>query len=144
MKRRIFSTLLLAVFFLFAVNLKGDISWKSDPVITSFPSTFTKFVDIVSGESSWYYPWIGGTATVYVSAALKGVGKGVATLKNVSLIGKGPYVTWGGEPVKVGTMNTDGSWTSGEEPVSVGKREKIPMMLRTVIRGLGQRAVRVG
>ena len=95
-------------------------------MITSFPSTFTKYVDIVSGESNWYYPWIGGTASVYVSADLSGVGHGVATLKNVSLMGEGPFVTWGGTNKHFGTKNTDGSWTSGTANVSVEKSADIP------------------
>lgn len=73
MKRRFFSTLLLAVLFLFALNLNSNISWKSDPLITSFPSTFIKYVDIVSGESNWHYGGAGGTASVYVSADLPSV-----------------------------------------------------------------------
>ena len=58
MKRRFFSTVLFVVLCLFALNLKGDVSWQKgkDPLITSFPLEFNKYIDIVSGEVNWYYP----------------------------------------------------------------------------------------
>ena len=65
MKRRFFSTLLLAFLFLFALNLRGDVSWENDPMITSFPTAFTKYIDILSGEVRWYYGGeYAGVATV--------------------------------------------------------------------------------
>ena len=86
MKRRFFSFFALAVLFFSTLNLKGDVSWTRDPLITAWPHTLTKDVDIISGESSWCY---GSVARVWVSAELSGVGEGVATLKNVYLMGEG-------------------------------------------------------
>ena len=126
MKRRFFSTVLFVVLCLYALNLKGDVSWQNDPLITSFPLEFNKYIDIVSEEASWYYPWIGGTGSVTVSAELNGVGEGVATLKNVYLMGKPTLTTYGGEPTRFGTMNPDGSWKNATASVSVSREESIP------------------
>ena len=123
MKRRFFSTVLIAVLCLFALNVKGEVNWETHPVITSFPLEFNKYIDIVSGEVSWYH---GNTASVYVSADLNGVGEGVATLKNVYLMGKKKIVTHGGTPTYFGIKNPDGSWQNVSANVSVGKKVKIP------------------
>ena len=130
MKRRFFSTLLLAFLFLFALNVQGDISWKRDPMITSFPTTFTKYINILSGEVSWYYGGeYAGVASVWVSAELKGVGYGIATLKNVYLTGEPNIAIYGGARKDyVGTKDQDGhgSWRSGTGTVSVGRKVTVP------------------
>lgn len=42
MKRHFFSTGLLFFLCVFALTVKGDVSWQSDPMITTFPDTFNK------------------------------------------------------------------------------------------------------
>ena len=123
MKRRFFSTVLFVVLCLFALNLKGDVSWETHPVITSFPLEFNKYINIVSGEVSWYH---GNIASVYVSADLNGVGEGVATLKKVYLVGKKEVETYGGQPKYFGIKNPDGSWRNVSANISVGKKVEIP------------------
>jgi hypothetical protein len=83
MKQRFFSTLLFSVLFLFALTLRGDISYTSSPSVGTDFSSFTKYVDVVTGAESWYRDWIGGTVTVYVSADMEGVGQGQGTLTNI-------------------------------------------------------------
>ena len=123
MKRRFFLYILTFCLFLFTLNLKGDVSWTRDPLITAWPHTLIKYVDIISGESSWHY---GSVARVWVSAELSGVGEGVATLKNVYLMGAGELQIYGGEPTHFGTRRDDGSWESGTGSISVYRPVDIP------------------
>lgn len=127
MKRRFFSTVLFIFLCVFVLNVEGDITWNSHPQITSFPLEFNKYIDIVSGEVSWYYPWIGDTGSVTVSAELNGVGYGIATLKSVYLMGEPEIAIFGGYKDYVGTKdeNGPGSWTSGAGSASVSRRESI-------------------
>ena len=126
MKQRFFSTLLFSVLFLFALNLQGDISYTSKPSVSCWPSSFTKYVDIVTGESTWYYDWVSGTATVSVSAGMSGVGQGQGTLTNISIMGKPPIGTWQDKESDAGTANPDGSWSSGTGSASASYSESIP------------------
>ena len=87
MKQRIFSTLLFSVLLLFALNLRGDISYTSNPVVGVDFSSFTKYVDVVTGAESWYRVGTNGTVRVYVSAGMEGVGQGQGTLTSISIPG---------------------------------------------------------
>ena len=127
MKRRFFSTLLFFVLLLFALNLQGDVSYKREPMITTHPETFTKYIDILSNKVAW----AGGdnVAHVAISAELEGLGYGFATLKDVYLMGE-PSIAVYGNPKKYyfGTKdhNGRGSWKSGTTTVEAIKKEKIP------------------
>ena len=126
MKSRFFSTLLFFVLLLFALNLQGDVSYKQEPMITSFPLTFTKYIDILSEEVSWRH---GNMAHVAVSAELEGLGYAFATLKNVYLMGKGSRAVYGNpEKFSFGTKdhNGHGSWESGTNWASAIRKVEIP------------------
>ncbi|RKU09499.1 hypothetical protein C6503_21315 [Candidatus Poribacteria bacterium] len=129
MKRQfLFMTLLFSVLLLFALNLQGDNTYTSHPTVSVDHSSFTKYVDILTNESTWYLSWIGGTASVYVSAGMEGVGQGQGTLTNISIMGQGPIGTWQDKESDAGTKDQDGpgSWRSGTGTASTTYPASIP------------------
>ena len=112
MKQRFFSIFLFFVLFLLALNLQGGNSYTSHPSVGTDFSSLTKYVDIPTGAVSWYYPWIGDTITVYVSAGMEGVGQGQGTLTNISIPGllESEITTWQDEEDDAGTTDPDGSY----------------------------------
>ena len=140
MKQRFFSTLLFSVLFLFALTLRGDISYTSSPSVGTDFSSFTKYVDVVTGAESWYRDWIGGTVTVYVSADMEGVGQGQGTLTNISIFGNS-IGTWQDSTsmraLKVQTVHG----VLGRVPPMRRTQHLFLMMPLTVIRGHGRRVV---
>ena len=117
MKRRFFSILVFSVLFLFVLNLKGDIDYTSNPVVGIDNSSFTKWVDVPTGEETWGYTW-GRTAHIFVSAGMKGVGEGQGTLTNISIPGilRTPLGTYQDKEDKAGTTdeNGHGSYNPGD------------------------------
>jgi hypothetical protein len=107
-----FLNLTIFSFIVICLNLKGDISYTNNPRVGVANSSFTKYVDVVTDAVSWYYPWLNGTVTVYVSAGMKGVGQGQGTLKSISIFGNS-IDTWQGEVSDAGSKNSNGSWRSG-------------------------------
>ena len=125
MKRRFFSTLLFSVLLLFALNLRGDISYTSQPSVGVANSSFTKYIDILTGAESWYRDWLNGIVTVYVSAGMDGVGQGQGTLTNISILGNS-IGTYQSKPSDAGTKDPNGSWSSGMGSASAQYPASIP------------------
>ena len=130
MKRLFFSTLLFSVLLLFALNLRGDISYTSQPSVGVANSSFTKYIDILTGAENWHRDWLSGTVTVYVSAGMSGVGQGQGTLTNISLLGNS-IGTYQDSVSDAGSKSTDGSWSSGMGSASAHYPASIPPSAKT-------------
>ena len=125
MKRRFFTTLFFSVLLLFALNLQGDISYTRNPSVGVDFSSFTKYVDILTGASNYHRSRNNGTVRVYVSADMKGVGQGQGTLTSIRIMGNS-IGTYQDRVSDAGSVSSDGSWTSGTSSASAWYPVSIP------------------
>jgi len=115
MKKIVVNMLTVSLLLFLIIGVDGRIEFTPNTPPPSIGAggfeSCTKYTDIVTGAVRWQQPNLNEVA-VSIGAEADGVGEGLGTLRNVTILGN-TYATYSDPADTVGTTDSNGSWTEG-------------------------------